>query len=176
MERTFTYPAIIEAQAERMGQAPYLVWKIDHDPPTTLSYEAYAKACGGVAAWLRDVGIRPGHRVALALENSPEIVVAYGAVTSMGAIAVPINPTLSAPEMAFILDDVEASAFIGVPGLAEGLRAHGEIASVKRWLTAEELWQHVASDAGPALAHAERDRKAPRDLHLRRAEHLHAVE
>ncbi|MDI9261197.1 AMP-binding protein [Alicyclobacillus sendaiensis] len=145
MERIFTYPAIIQAQAERRGDAPYLVWKLDGEEPASLSYRAYADACAAVATWLKDSGIRPGHRVALALENSPEMVVAYGAVTSMGAIAVPINPTLSLPEMAFILQDVEASAFIGAPDRAEALAAHGDVASVERWLTPDVLWRRVAS-------------------------------
>ncbi|WP_304458196.1 class I adenylate-forming enzyme family protein [Alicyclobacillus sendaiensis] len=155
MERIFTYPAVIEAQAARRGDAPYLVWKLDGDRPETLSYREYQQACAAVSAWLEAEGIQAGHRVALALDNSPEMVVAYGAVTSMGAIAVPINPTLSLPEMTFILQDVEASAFIGAPDRAEALAANREVTSVERWLTPDVLWRHVESGGKGLPHHAE---------------------
>ena len=51
------------------------------DPPTSDQ----------IAAFLADRGIVHGDRVAILSENSPHWGVAYLAVTSMGAVAVPIT-------------------------------------------------------------------------------------
>jgi long-chain acyl-CoA synthetase len=63
-------------------------------------------------------GIVHGDRVALLLPNIPEFVVAYYAVLRCGRIVVPINVLYKAEEIAYILQDSEAKAFILYAGFA----------------------------------------------------------
>jgi len=51
------------------------------------------------------LGVKPGDRVGLCMSNVPEFIVAFMAVTQLGAIAVTINAFWEANELAFGLDD-----------------------------------------------------------------------
>ena len=57
---------------------------------------------------LSTLGLRPGDRVAIVSESRPEWVIADLAVLSAGAVTVPVYPTLSAPQLWFILAESEA--------------------------------------------------------------------
>ncbi|MEU4381103.1 AMP-binding protein [Micromonospora echinofusca] len=52
-------------------------------------------------------------RVAVALGNSPDFVVAFLAALRAGLVAVPVNPGLTAPELRHVLADSGASVLIG---------------------------------------------------------------
>ena len=54
---------------------------------------------------LYEIGIRQGDRVGIFSRNSAEFIYTYFAVTSLGAINVPINFQLSTRETAYILQD-----------------------------------------------------------------------
>jgi long-chain acyl-CoA synthetase len=58
-----------------------------------------------LAQSLKQAGIAPGDRVALYLPNIPAFPLAYLAVQRVGGIAVSLNPTLTAEEVQYILDD-----------------------------------------------------------------------
>tara|TARA_R110000772_G_scaffold141114_7_gene250552 strand:- start:56688 stop:58388 length:1701 start_codon:yes stop_codon:yes gene_type:complete len=58
-----------------------------------------------IARWMHDAGVRPGDRVAIAMRNFPEWMLAYWAVTSMGAVVVGMNAWWVAQEMAYALED-----------------------------------------------------------------------
>jgi long-chain acyl-CoA synthetase len=57
---------------------------------------------------LRALGLVPGDRVAVASESRPEWVVSDLAIMTAGAVTVPLYPTLSAPQMWFILNETAA--------------------------------------------------------------------
>ncbi|MFB6353318.1 MAG: acyl-CoA synthetase [Halobacteriales archaeon] len=61
---------------------------------------------------LAELGIEPGDRVVLRFPNRPEGVVAALAVQRLGAIIVPTMRLLRADELAFICNNVEASAAV----------------------------------------------------------------
>ncbi len=65
-----------------------------------------------VASWLRDRGVGAGDRVALLTMNTPEFVEVVIAAARIGAIALPLNFRLSAPEVAFILGDSTPSVVV----------------------------------------------------------------
>lgn len=54
---------------------------------------------------LEQYGIEAGDRVAICARNSPEWCIAYMAITTMGAIAVPMNSWWKSPELKFGLQD-----------------------------------------------------------------------
>ena len=77
------------------------------DGDRRLSYAAFHALAGALAAALADGhGIRTGDRVALAMHNSPEWMVAFVAVSALGAIPALVNSRGSGEEMRFCVDDV----------------------------------------------------------------------
>ncbi len=54
---------------------------------------------------VHDLGVAQGDRVAIAMRNSPEWIAAFAAITSVGAIAVPMNAWWQTDEMVFALAD-----------------------------------------------------------------------
>lgn len=66
-------------------------------------------------------GLEPGERVALLLYDSPEFVMSFIAVCSLGAIVVPINPALGQAEITFILDDCGARGLVVESALMDEL-------------------------------------------------------
>nr|WP_171070394.1 AMP-binding protein [Methylobacterium terricola] len=82
------------------------------EAPALLFYGAvlsYAEMWWRTAALARHLttaaGIRPGDRVAIALQNSPHLVIACQAVLVAVAVVVPLNPMYRAAEVAAILED-----------------------------------------------------------------------
>ena len=77
-----------------------------------LTYTELAAAVRKVAAGLLAIGVRAGDRVALLAETCPEWTVCDLAVASVGAVCVPIYPTNSANECAWVLGDSGAKVLI----------------------------------------------------------------
>jgi long-chain acyl-CoA synthetase len=65
-----------------------------------------------LAAGLADRGIGPGDAVALLLPNDPSFVVSWHAVTALGAIVVPVNPSFKQDEIEFTFRNCEVKAVI----------------------------------------------------------------
>jgi len=61
---------------------------------------------------LRDLGLQAGDSIAAMLPNSPEAMEVYLAMQQIGLYLTPINYHLVGPEIAYILRDCEARAFI----------------------------------------------------------------
>lgn len=54
---------------------------------------------------VEDAGVAPGDRVAIAMRNYPEWIASFAAITSIGAVAVPMNAWWVTDEIIFALDD-----------------------------------------------------------------------
>ncbi len=68
-------------------------------------YETLARAIDLWAGRLAKLGVRPGDRVVVWLEKRIETVAALFAASALGAIAVPANPVLKAPQIAHLTAD-----------------------------------------------------------------------
>ncbi|RYV52466.1 AMP-binding protein [Pengzhenrongella frigida] len=77
-----------------------------------LTYRALARDVDRAAGALRDLGVVPGDRVAIALPNCTSHVVAFYAVLRLGAIVVEHNPVYSADELTHQLIDSGAVVVI----------------------------------------------------------------
>src|ERR1700678_2648363 len=84
-----------------------------HGDKTFLVYEderwSFADVMDAVdalgAALVDRYGVAPGDRVAIGMRNYPEWVVAFAAITSIGAISVSLNAWWSEDELDFALED-----------------------------------------------------------------------
>ncbi len=77
-----------------------------------VSYDAQFRAIAALAADLASGGVGKGDRVAIAMRNLPEWIVAFFAVTTLGAIAVPLNAWWTGEELVYGLTDSGAKVLI----------------------------------------------------------------
>jgi acyl-CoA synthetase (AMP-forming)/AMP-acid ligase II len=70
-----------------------------------VSFEASFRATAALAAELARLGVGKGDRVAIAMANLPEWPVAFFAIVSLGAIAVPLNAWWTGAELEYGLAD-----------------------------------------------------------------------
>ncbi len=123
---TLTAPgAPFEMETVMIGGIPTRTWKnVPHDLGALLdisrthgerlftilddervSFEANWRAVATLARALGDMGVRKGDRVALAMRNLPEWPMVFFAITSIGAIAVPLNAWWTGQELAYGIRD-----------------------------------------------------------------------
>jgi long-chain acyl-CoA synthetase len=70
-----------------------------------VTYDAWHRAVATLALALQEKGVQKGDRVAIAMRNVPEWIVTFFAVTSIGAIIVPLNGWWTGEELAYGLAD-----------------------------------------------------------------------
>ncbi len=77
-----------------------------------LTFAQWDADASRLARGLLDAGIGPGDRVGIHLEptNALRWIVAYAAIHRAGAVAVPLNPQLTRPEIARMVDHCHAAA------------------------------------------------------------------
>ncbi len=83
----------------------------------TVSYQQLAVGACRFAAWLQQAGIEPGDRVLLILPDSPVCIAAFLGTVLQGAIAVPVNTTLTADEYRYIREDCAARFLLVSPSV-----------------------------------------------------------
>ncbi len=113
---------ILERNARRAPQREALVYA-----DRRYSYADLDAQVNRASRAIAQLGVTHGDRVALMCPNSDRFVIAYYAVLKLGAIVVPINVRLAAPELAFQLADSGARLLLYDPELAEV--AQGGLAS-----------------------------------------------
>lgn len=89
------------------GDRPYLIYEGE----VTTYAQAHAQV-NALAAWLETQGVRPGDRVAIAMRNYPEWLIAYWACLSTGVAAVGMNAWWTAEELDYALKDSQPKVLI----------------------------------------------------------------
>lgn len=92
-----------------------------------LTYAQVDDLSSRFAGHLQSLGVEVGDRVAIVLPNLPHVPVVYYAILRLGAVVVPLNPLLTAREVAYHLDDSEAKVVVVWEAVADATReAAGE--------------------------------------------------
>jgi len=110
-----------------------------------LDYRGLRSVVDGTLATLNALGIGRGDRVAIVLNNGPEMAACYMACAS-GVTSAPLNPAYRADEFEFYLQDLNARALIVEAGSASPAVAVAERLGVR-------LIDLVAAADGPAGAY-----------------------
>jgi long-chain acyl-CoA synthetase len=76
------------------------------------TYGQLNQRCDSLAAALIAAGVRPGDRVAICLENSPELVISVFATLKAGAVFLLVNPTTKTQKLTHILNNSRATALV----------------------------------------------------------------
>ncbi|MDF2582289.1 MAG: linear gramicidin synthetase subunit, partial [Mycobacterium sp.] len=92
---------------------------------TVFTYAALDEAANRLAHRLIDEGAGPGRIVAMLLPRSAEAVAAILAILKTGAAYLPIDPSLPAARIAFMLGDAAPSVAVTTAGLAARLGEFG---------------------------------------------------
>jgi len=101
----------------------------------TLSYGQLVAAADRCAAFMLDLGLKPGDSIALCLENRPEYFAVCWAAFNLGLYFTPISSRLKCQEIAYIVSDSDARVFFTSATLAEEVRELPSlVASVDAWL------------------------------------------
>ena len=87
----------------------------------SISFQEFGKLVSFLGSGLIDRGLKHGDRVALMAENSPEWLLVYAAVTSCGAVIVPLDTNLQENELRHLLLHCEAEWIIVSPGIFKDL-------------------------------------------------------
>ena len=77
-----------------------------------ITYREMDEAGNRVANALLELGIQPGDRVAMHIDNRPEFIYGFHGIMRAGAVLVPTNVMYTAPEMKHIIGDSGARAVI----------------------------------------------------------------
>ncbi|WP_046471606.1 acyl-CoA synthetase [Allosalinactinospora lopnorensis] len=94
----------------RARMAPDRVAVVHDD--RAFSYAQLRQRVLRLAHALRDLGVRAGDRIAYLGTNHPSLVETLFAAGTIGAVFVPLNTRLTAPELDYIVDDCGASALV----------------------------------------------------------------
>src|SRR5262249_9416022 len=114
------------------------------------------RRAGQCRSALRALGIVPGDRVALAMSDSPDLVVALLAVIGLGAIAVPCSTIVNSDELAHMISDPHPRCVVvSTDQLAKFAAAKPALPSVPTVLTmgpaAPGDWTDLSAAANAAL-------------------------
>jgi acyl-CoA synthetase (AMP-forming)/AMP-acid ligase II len=125
---------------------------------TAVTYAEMAAAAAALAGGLKERGVGQGDVVGLLSYNCPEFLETVFAANYLGAIAMPINWRLAAPEVRYILQHSQSRALIcdrSLVGLAGQATAEMETALIRSCISATSVdgWVSLAevkADAAPA--------------------------
>jgi len=109
-----------------------------------INYKALNTAASAIAYGLLGLGIKQKERVAIFLDNCPEFIISYFAITKASLVAVPINYMFKMEEAKFILSDSQATCLITsrpYAEMAEELRLRVE--SLKHIITTTKVKNEI---------------------------------
>jgi len=77
---------LLDEKAEKNGDKPYIYFE-----DQIISYRDLHERTNRVANGLVKMGVKKGDKVAIAMENCPELIYTWFALSKIGAIEVPIS-------------------------------------------------------------------------------------
>lgn len=104
-----TVPDLVDHAAARYAERPVLVF---FDDRRTVGYAELRESSCRLANGFAALGMRKGSRVGVMLGNRSEFPITWIALARLGAVMVPINPTYTPRELAYVLTDSAADALV----------------------------------------------------------------
>ncbi|HEY1351021.1 MAG TPA: amino acid adenylation domain-containing protein, partial [Ktedonobacteraceae bacterium] len=98
---------LFEAQVARTPDSVAVVFEQEQ-----LTYHQLNIRANQLAHFLQNLGIGPEVRVGLALERSPEMIVAFYGILKAGGVYVPLDPTYPSERLAYLLKDAQVPVLL----------------------------------------------------------------
>jgi fatty-acyl-CoA synthase len=101
-----------------------------------LTYAELEARVGALAAGLTRIGVHAGDRVGYLGPNHPTFLETLFALGRVGAVFVPLNTRLAAPELAYQVQDSGCSVLVcsGAPAVAEALAGLADTVELRHWI------------------------------------------
>lgn len=132
---------LLEERARQHGQRTFLICE-DRE----YSFETIQDQSARVAANLAAHGVGRGDKIVLLMGNCLEFLYVFLGAGRIGAVIVPVNPTLKADEIAHITNNSEAETLITIPELASMLpEFRNFLPHVKRFFVVGEAMESAQS-------------------------------
>ena len=88
---------------------------------STISYAEFVEHAAQNANALTALGVKPGDRVAVHIQKSPQALALYAGCIQAGAVFLPLNTAYTATELEYFVGDSGAALFVCDPGEADAL-------------------------------------------------------
>ncbi len=124
------YAEHIFRRGTRQGTA--LLAKSEGEAVRAVSWEELSEQVGALAATLRELGVRPGDRVAAYMPNIPQAVVAMLACVSLGAIWSCCPPEFGAPSVRDRFAQLDPKILIAVDGYKYNGKSYSRLDTIAR--------------------------------------------
>ena len=95
---------------QRAGLSPDLEAYVEPSTDTRLDYAQLNALVNRASGVMNTLGLQPGERAALLMQNCVEFVALFYAAAKLGIVVVPLNTRLTPSELSFILSDSGAKA------------------------------------------------------------------
>ncbi|MGW2874645.1 condensation domain-containing protein, partial [Kitasatospora sp. NPDC001225] len=109
-----TLTALLAAAARQAGDRPALVFE-----DATVTHRELDTRATALARRLRALGVRPDDRVAVCLEQSPDLAVALVAVLKAGGCYLPLDPEQPPARLSHLVADADARVLVTDSALRE---------------------------------------------------------
>jgi carnitine-CoA ligase len=140
--------ALLDGWVAAAPDRPFLTWAPFDDEPRTWTWAEFARDVAGLVASFHRRGVRPGDPVAVALPNHPGFLLAWTALTRLGAVAVCLNPRSSVDELGYVAGhsrpvgavvSAESAAAVAaaMPDLLWTVAVGGGADSLEQWCRAD---------------------------------------
>src|SRR3954447_7266503 len=116
-------PWLLQHWADEKPDHPALIWEPVDAPVETWTYAELVSATRSLAAGLRDRGIELGDKVLIHADNCPEMLLAWLACATLGAVAVTTNTRSVPTEVGWFIDHSQCVAAITQPQFVEHVGA-----------------------------------------------------
>ena len=113
-----TLRALLEHRAARDPERTYLVHR-----GRALTFSALDAAVNRLANGLAERGIGEGTRVAMMLDNHPDLVCLFFALAKLGAVQIPVNTRLKGDPLAYLLGHAEPALVVAESAYAPVIAA-----------------------------------------------------
>ncbi len=128
--REYTFKGLLDVLTARFGKYDvYTVLGRKDGEDRSMTYDDLADRVGILRSYLLSIGYWKGDKIAIWGDSCPEWMTMYLAITTMGAVAVPILPGFTAKETEFALKDSGAKGICAQNKLLDGLKKQMDISS-----------------------------------------------
>jgi acyl-CoA synthetase (AMP-forming)/AMP-acid ligase II len=110
------------------GPAAERVFLVEDATGREIRYGEMSALVRGYAGRLHGIGVEPGQRVALLCGNAPAFLIAWFALSDLGAITVPLNTGLVGDGLRYTLEQSGAALLLAEPALLDAKR--GDLAAM----------------------------------------------
>lgn len=108
-----TIPGLLEKRAQESGDRVFVIFDDKEYDLRTLNETA-----SRVATNLAKQGVKPEDKIVLLMGNCMEFLYLFLGAGRIGAVIVPVNPTLKPDEIAYIANNADATVIVTIPEFA----------------------------------------------------------